>query len=313
MKRVFALIAVSTVSLGSAILAACIGDEPGPLPAIPERDSGEPDTFVPPDTGVDAGPAVPKTVEGLVVWLDGADSNSVQRKSPGFDETVVKWLDKSGSNPPYDYAPTAPVRAPKFASNSMNGNTLGSVNFSQNYSQYLVGRALTLSASEVFVVVQSVRKTFGIERDASAAYGFWHFGNVASFHPDDHGYVVDTFGSNQNGVFLGAVAPGDSIWEPHIFGVVATKPSPSTYYYNGATLAMNAPSGGYSQGFNVNGSLLGATSPNSGINPATEFNYFNGYIAEVVIYNRALPPSDHQKIQSYLSAKWGIALKDGGT
>jgi len=306
MKRVLALIAVSTVSFVSAVLVvACAGDEPGALPPRPEKDASEPDT----NTLPDAGPAVPQTVGGLILWLDGADSNSVQRKLPGSDESVVKWLDKSGNK--RDYAPPAPANAPKFAPGTMNGHTMSSVLFGQVYSQHLVGPSLSLSEAEAFVVVQTVRVTYRITGDASPPpYGLWHFGTTASLHPGDDGRLRDSFGSKSNGAFTSADLGANAIYAPHIFDVAAG-PQAWNAYSNGVALNVERPSP-YSFGFNTTGSLIGASNDVEATSSPKFF--FNGYIAEVLVYNRSLASADHDAIQSYLAAKWGITLKpDGGT
>ncbi|WP_394841749.1 hypothetical protein LZC95_32320 [Pendulispora brunnea] len=306
MKRVLALIAVSAAAFGSTVLAACIGDEPGALPPIPQKDGGDSDTYVPPDNH-DAGPPVPQEVDGLLLWLDGADSNSVQRKKPGTDETVVKWVDKSAKK--NDYAPRAPEKAPKFAPGSMNGNTMSSVVFSNAGGTYLVGPVISSAEAEAFVVLHPAKRTIGLPPDAKVAYGLWQFGKLASAHPNANGHVQDSFGSLSDQTFFGAVAAQyGSISSPHIYSVVATQHSWDCFF-NGALVNLNRPNP-YKPGFNPNGSLLGASNNDSPLEPN---QFFNGYIAEVIIYGKQLPPADHDKIQAYLAAKWGIALNDGGT
>lgn len=57
---------------------------------------------------------------------------------------------------------------------------------------------------------------------------------------------------------------------------------------------------------------VGATTLNTfaiGVRPTSAIsNYFNGDIAEVIIYNRALSDAEVASIQKYLANKWGIAL-----
>jgi hypothetical protein len=36
--------------------------------------------------------------------------------------------------------------------------------------------------------------------------------------------------------------------------------------------------------------------------------YFNGTIAEIIIYSRALTDKERQGVETYLSKKWGIKL-----
>ena len=296
MKRVFLLAAISAAAFGSAAFAvACIGDEPGPLPNTPDNDADQPDTFRPDSGDPDAGQPLPKTLPELALWLDADDSASVVRNG---SNDVTKWTDKSGKG--RDFLKTQASNAPRFAPQAMNKNTRNALLFTQSAQQTLTGPKFDgFSNVEAFMVFQT------IDSKADAAYGLSIFGPYGSQHPAATGLTVEALGSTSFPLSTNEI-PAANFYDPQIFGVIS-KPGKYFAYWNGKVLTTSNDN---AVGFSTAGSLIGGTNVNTNtLNPTA---WFNGYVAEFIIYARQLTEQEHEAIQSYLSTKWGIPRWDGG-
>ncbi|WP_394825130.1 hypothetical protein [Pendulispora albinea] len=301
-------------SAGVMLAAACVGDEPGALPGIPDGgQGGDQDAYRPPPGDGGTPVDTPKSVAGLVFWLDGADSNAVQRVKPGTDETVTKWADKSPNARDFAPVPAEGCAAPTFDLAALNQRTKSALHFNRVDKQCLKGKTLQgLSAAEAFIVYQTVQ--IANTDDAGViSYGLWQFGSYNPQHPswyrdNDYAEWWDTFGNTGTPYNESKVVERGHYWEPRIFGVVSA-PNKWFAYFNGVERPATAANETQKYGFGA-ASFLGIS-----IYPNIGGNYFNGYIGEVIAFDRQLPEADHLKIQSYLSAKWGIPLAkpDGGT
>ncbi|WP_394825129.1 hypothetical protein [Pendulispora albinea] len=311
MKRALSLAIVLTLSAaGGFFAAACIGDEPGALPST-NADSGDHDVFNP---GLDAGDAgrsqgLPATIPGLVLWLDGDDPDRVRRADPGRNENVTAWLDKSPSTPPRHFESVG-ASSPLFVKNIFNGRS--ALSFTRLSKQYLKGPSfLGLSGAEAFLVAQTKQY---VPPDAATlvSYGMWQFADVGSYHPAHDNAWHDSFAYNkvepgkppEQGLFW--PPPANEMFTPHILNVISNAQE-WTASVDGIQRGTKAGSFGFPNGPTVVGGTL-----NSHLSEAAApDDFFNGLIAEVIVYGQKLTTAEHDAVASYLSTKWGISL-DGG-
>ena len=81
-------------------------------------------------------------------------------------------------------------------------------------------------------------------------------------------------------------------------------------YGSNSALYINGIQDGRSSDATLNGSF---TNANYHIGKSTSYNYLNGDIAEVIVYNRALSDSDRKGVEQYLFNKYGNGLNQTGT
>ncbi|WP_394831061.1 hypothetical protein LVJ94_31580 [Pendulispora rubella] len=305
MKRVLLLLAAAGASLAGVM---CTGEEPAEVPETPNSDGGNRDGQTPdPDAG--GAQPFPKTIPGLTLWLDGADGNSVKRKNAGSDETVTNWLDKSGESPPKNFVPVEGQPAPTFDYTAMNEGKMSALAFSQPVGQYLKGPSLAgLPAGEGFIVFHS-KEINAPDGGPHLTYGLWQFGSFHGAHPHFDNNVVESFGSGNQPIYSAGV-DGAEVWKPQIFSVIATLEGYSAF--SNAVPLTGGDRYGHVLLFNPYGSLIGANAAyqlDAAAPPLTPTSYFNGFIAEVLIYDHRLPTAHHDAVQQYLSQKWNIPLR----
>ena len=223
------------------------------------------------------------------VWFDGSDvdgDNDTTDQQVG--DIVSEWRDKSGNE---RHASTPFVfRRPTIQSdaNHTNGNQAVRFDFDQ---------LLTAAGQQI-----------------GSDTGYTLFG-VASGHIGPHGGVFSTR-SGENGNILYAVNGQYDAWVralgtwnaqtagaigsgPSIIGDSAIAGGTREIRYNGTATEVASISN-ITQG---NLATLGAVLPNT--------NFVNGYINEVLYYNRALSDAEQVVVQNYLSSKWGTDLAAG--
>jgi len=55
--------------------------------------------------------------------------------------------------------------------------------------------------------------------------------------------------------------------------------------------------------------VIGWDGRSGGVPPHQLERYFDGYLAELIVYNRALSPVAAQRVVDYLSSKYGIVMQ----
>ena len=227
----------------------------------------------------------PNQVSGLALWLDAADSSSVITSGAN----VTAWNDKSGNL--RNFTLTGATN-PTYSTNVKNG--LSAVTFNGT-NQNMNNNTLVFpnSAYTVFTVqylASTTGNTSGYQRliqggvDYALVVGTLN-GNVAVFTGNANG------GWNDSAQLANPIVNNIGVWCLVSFTVSSTV---MTTFVNGSA---NTIKTGTTQAFT--GLTIGGST-----NPIYQF--WNGYGAEIIIYNSALSTTQRQQIESYLAYKWNL-------
>lgn len=221
----------------------------------------------------------PKSISGLSLWLDGADSSTITLNGT----TVSQWADKSGNgrNATQGTALNQP------GTSTVNGK--GAILFDGTNDNLQLGdlsAAFSTAATAFYVLTQHTGASAGSYMAAATRNnsGWWRYVGSSSYL----GVFRTTRLANVNFNINAASVNG-----------VTVLSSSSTYevYYQGAKLhtATADHNGG-------NSHVIGAGGDGAGL------QYFLGSMCEVLYYNRALSAADLATVHKYLSKKWGFTL-----
>jgi hypothetical protein len=220
-------------------------------------------------------PFNPTQISGITctLWLDGADSANIQVSGTA----VTQWNDKSGNA--------------GHATQTNSGNrptfTGSGVVFNAASSQCLNMNTTFASTHSLYIVATP-----------TSATGVYLFGRT---YPSGH----PSFIINYTGTALEYYAGGDgttrttlaSPTSTFVAGYVRTFGTGVVARYNGT----NIPIGGAptTENSSIAWGSLGCSAPAYG-------NFYTGTIYELIIYNTTLSTIQCQKIESYLTQKWGL-------
>jgi hypothetical protein len=217
---------------------------------------------------------------GCLMWLDGAD-DSVFTYSSGT--SVSEWRDKSGnnnhvSNSNGTYQPSRNVTI----------NSKSAVNFSDDSLQATNVFSSTATSYTKIAVVYQTSNTTGNVISSNTGHAFY-FGGSTQIRLYHNGTFVTSSVSLAN----------------NTAGIIS-----GTVQYNSSSSAsgevfVNGTSGGTGT---TSTASIGSTAVQIGsFNGA---NYFTGYIAEVLVYDRVLSSDELTKVHNYLQNKWNIEVSD---
>jgi len=220
------------------------------------------------------------------LWLDANDSSTITLNG----STVSQWDDKSGNN--YHISQATASNQPTYVTSVLNSKNIVRFDGVNDIMSNASAQPVAGSASRTIFYVFSCNSTFN--------------------------------GSNyEYGLYFGLASPVDG-------GVIAISQELAVRVSNGYRIFNQSNDDGshaiisaVQDGTNVsnysmwkNGSALSATTTRSralNIGPGIHLgahpviaNWFDGDIAEVIVYSSALSTSDRESVESYLSNKWGI-------
>ena len=226
----------------------------------------------------------PTQIPGCRLWLDAADFSTFTFSS---GTNVSAWRDKAVAN--NATANTAIVY-------NANGLGTGFPALTFTSSQWLDGSiSITGTTMTVFSIFSmNSASPFAARVIALAASGVNDYDNT--------GYVgilrqsSTNIGPYRNGTYTQAVTP------------YSTRLMNTTYFdgtnqyttTNGGTLSSNASTGS----FTVSAYRI-ANNTNSGDTAAAALN---GFIGEILVYNRSLTLAQRQQVEGYLAWKWGLVV-----
>lgn len=229
----------------------------------------------------------PRSISGLQLWLDAADSSSYTVVST----KVTQWNDKSGNS--YHMTPVGTQSNGTISSSFQNN--LNVVNFSGR-NMYRTPINSAVYPSDCFLLLAS--------KDLARA-DFFSFGNTTS--------------DNFNSLTLGEHTPlrwhnGSSFFSRTPNTVSPVNETSTGFLIMQWSLANN------NYILRRNGSLLTQTASYTytiGGNPVYQIGYrhtdqttslldLNAYFAEVLVFNSQLSTSQREQIEGYLAWKWGL-------
>ena len=234
------------------------------------------------------------------LWLDGADpaGNGIL---PANNSSLTSWFDKSKSG--NTCTNTSSANSPIFNTNLINGlsalSFTGPGVFNTTTSQWLDNTIMSFpnTTNTIFAVVyndNSTSKSFTTNNyiisgraDALISYSSYTGNNFATFIGSGSTWndaSINTPSQNMNGVWaITAMTLNTNVLTP---------------YYNGTALNTKSGTMASTTGFIIGEAPLGYRG-----------QCWNGYIAEVLIYNSVLGTSQRQAIEGYLAQKWGLTAK----
>ena len=248
----------------------------------------------------DAGPvtavSAPTEISGCALWLDGADSSAASMTLNG--SLVETWKDKSGNGRDFTATGTARPTLTATAINSrsavtfngssttMTGNTAAQdvVRNLAGYTVFKVLRTATVAAGERFAFGVGITVLFRSgQTDSRSSIGGRRVGG------DTLESVIGTSGELTAGAAFVQSA------------VVNHTAQSLTGLRNGMTYAADTTYMAAGASDNV------ASSVSVGTQAGGTFGFWNGEIAEIVVFNTALSTADRARVEAYLAAKWGVS------
>jgi hypothetical protein len=224
---------------------------------------------------------VPTSITGCLLWLDANDSTTITYSS---GSNLSQWADKSGLGNNMTQGTVASQPVYGTMSNGKPGLNLASNKFMANntialptsYSVFAVGYGTGASNGRLLTGTADGYIFFGADSTGS---------NFASY--------VGNGSSWSNAV---ANSPNYNVNSLCLMEMTNNSTSNELLpYFNG-----NAQTGKYG---GVTKALTGLT---FGSNPGGGAQFWNGYVAEVLVYNTVLSKVQRQQVEGYLSWKWGL-------
>lgn len=229
-------------------------------------------------------PFSPSDLPGLKLWLK-ADALSLNNNDP-----VATWTDSSGNNNAVQATAGA---KPLFKTSILNGKPV--IRFDGVDDNLLAALSSNLNTSTLTAYMVAVRRGVNAHTSAMvfAETGNDESGNAALFSYE--GAASDRLSAYRGG-FLSFKTPHPGNNVPYLF---ATKfdGTNNTSYFNGTGQTPVANSGAFNFPWVYLGSRFFGGTPSF---------FFNGDIAEVLLFNTAHSDSNRNAIESYLNSRWAI-------
>ena len=234
----------------------------------------------------------PATITGITLWLDAKDpyNNGIM---PSNGSVLNTWYDKSGignngtSSSGVTYSTTGFNNLPAFSIT----NLFNKANF------FTGSMSNTNTTMTIFAVALMSSSSTGSGR----VIGFSNGNGVNDFNNSGFmGFLRQSgtgFGPYRNGAYVSNNPPSYStpyLWECWYDGTSEY----ATVQVGNSTAVGNANSSG---NFAITYYCIG-NNPNTGDGNGP----MTGYISEIVVYNTCLSITDRQKMEGYLSWKWGL-------
>lgn len=242
----------------------------------------------------------PSRIDGLDLWLDAADGNTL------FDETsggnfvttnggsVKRWEDKSGGGRHASCAGHTLV-FPTLTTAGKNGKNV--INFAT--SKYLTSSftGITYTAQTSFIVFQFLSAASSFGRALTQAV------NLASndFNGDHFIQLVRNATNNEFYSQGGGIIASTVSATPNQYYIARSRHTGSSF-----TLKLNSSEGSSSShtlNFNFSVFRIGSFIPANAL-PAGGF--LNSPVAEVIIYRKSLTNAESDLVTNYLNSKWAV-------
>ena len=252
--------------------------------------------------------SVPVTA-GINLWLDAYDSAQVVRDSGG---NVWVWRDKSGCNfhfsnngsfgaqvlrPTYSTTAVGGLPGVLFFSDGSNQRTsLSCLNISYPITPNLSAFVVFQQRSDVSAnarLISFTSNTDGTDFNFTNGFALIHTGTT-------------TIGVNRSNTIPGA---GGTNTVPNLVSVIFNGSSttiPDVSISNvgigrNGVISVNSSNGSLQANFRFNQGWLGTRN-----NATDTSSYYDGFLSEIILYNRTVTFAERQQIESYLLNKWNI-------
>jgi hypothetical protein len=229
-------------------------------------------------------------INNLVLWLETTMPQSFDDLEADDGELVNNWYDLGPENNDA-FSVSAPIYVVDAISDLPSLRFDGSSNFLNfSGSDFVDGGAIVQSNYTIFVVEQ--------RRDNKVNYFLAGSSSVANenlllgYEDDTNITLSQEEDSGHNFIIPGYISP-----IPRIHTFMLNSAVGKTYSLNGLNRTIS------NSGATNKNNLLSYEDARIG-----RFNaeYYNGDIAEIIIYNKALSDDERRDVEQYLSKKWGI-------
>jgi hypothetical protein len=228
------------------------------------------------------------------MWLDATDTSSLTFNG----STVSQWRDISGNARHFDQATAA--QQPNAVTNTLNGKR--TLTFSSGGMESATGKdiARNVGGITMFAVMKKDTTASGVLWLASRGGNGSQFRagfqvTSATWQIGGRRLDADSFDGNSYSA-TGRLGPAVT---SNVFDYANAK---AFGYYNGELLVTEDP-------FHTAGNTSDTDSDFVGIGSlASAVSIFAGYIAECIVYRRALTATERVTVERYLGRKWGITV-----
>ncbi len=242
------------------------------------------------------------SISGLSVWWEATREESFGGSQPEDGATITNWIDINPQGT--TKAQTTSTSAPTYKSNCIN--SLPCLNFNgSNFLNTTVSSAdLGVSTTQIsmFAVVMPQSLSNGTSRYFIITNGPWVSGFVGLYVNQSSGGLSNRAAYTNWGA--GAVPIMTSA------AVAVGAPYVISQADNGASLRIFL-NGGFSNTATPTVSIKGNGNEfyiGTYINSGTRVESFNGYIGEIIIFNRGLTTEERESVEEYLGKKWGVTI-----
>ena len=223
----------------------------------------------------------------LTLWLDASDTSTITSSSGN----VTQWNDKSGLG--YHFIQATTANSPTTGNTTLNSRNM--VNFTS--SKYMTNTTCPMGTNyTIFAVGYTSSNGWGRLLHGSAtddAFIYLGTGNGVTQYATFTGNGVGWNDTTTN-------SPATSVTSACIMELTNNGTSTGLIpYVNGtAQTAKNGTNAGFT------GFVMGNYKYSGGVSLGAQ--WWNGYVAEVLVYNSVLSTTDRQTVEGYLASKWGL-------
>jgi len=253
-------------------------------------DASSADTLYATDAGPVTAVSSPTEISGCVLWLDGADATSMFDATSGGSQVtpgglISRWQDKSVLG---NHATATTTARPTLTSAGLNGKSVVTFDGTANAMQVAANSAFNSNDMTYIVVFkQAAVANKGVYTKMNASAGTNGFGLAVRSDPQ-----VWLLQKNAAAAQV-LTSSANPTTQARIYSV--TSSSSATGYLDGLSSATGASTADHSL---VQRVMVGSRDSSE---------YLNGYIAEVIHYNRVLTRSELAQVEALLATKWGIS------
>jgi hypothetical protein len=249
--------------------------------------------------------AKPTQISDCILWLDADDAETVVTSGAN----ITNWLDKSGKgNHAEDHGAT---EYPQYDSSRINGRRVVNFVATSNTAGDVLKGAFA-SGSQPFsgsgtTMITVIRQNSFVGTE----YAAWFEAAQGAFASGSYGnrVIFNMFGS--------AYGSGGSADKVRMANDVGTTSWGKRIENNAAVMGVYTNDSSTTKTY-FNGEFIGNHGEDKGDDARTYYclgddmtsdDHFNGYICEIIIYNKVLSDAERQSVEYYLSRKWAIPLK----
>ncbi len=226
-------------------------------------------------------------IENLIAWWETTSERSFSSAEAVNNAAVSSWHDiNSKSLVAINMTQSNSSYKPIYKTNVMNGLPMLQFSGGTNYFNIADG---TVPYGDKNYTVFIVAKL----GNCSSTCNILASGTASSSNLDSFQYTTSSVKNNWNASALSATAQVSS---PHIYDFIYSNASGRKIFIDGTQTASDSSSGRTSTNTS---NYLGSTSPATGI---------DGYIGEVIIFDRNLKNEERKTVEKYLSRKWGVSV-----